>query len=319
MKSSDPRLRRAQFFSLALAFFGALGIAFLRPLAAERFRHLKVTADVYPLASPEQTVVMSLGYRAALADAIFAHVLVSYGLHAQEKRKFEFAGQYLDTVNALDPKFRDPYRFADTIITLGTGTPRVEDFLKAREIFRRGLRERPSDTELWMTAGQFMAYLAAGNLPTQAMRDEFRLEGAKLLAHACELVNDNENVPYQCIAAARLLENAGQREAAIDSLRRMLVVQDDPNILRLASGYLSKHLADREAEQRELRRLAFRDAWKTDLPFVSKNGMLALLPRVDTWRCAGPGHEDDPDCATSWRDWAERNDPTKHARVPDAP
>ena len=77
-------------------------VAFARAPLNETFHEVKVGTDVYPLPSPEQTVVLSLGYRAAAADALYAHVLVSYGLHFQEKRRFEFVGNYLDTINALD-------------------------------------------------------------------------------------------------------------------------------------------------------------------------------------------------------------------------
>ncbi|HEX7668852.1 MAG TPA: HAT repeat-containing protein, partial [Polyangiaceae bacterium] len=143
-----------------VAFTCALGIAFVRPTLAARFHRLRVTADVYPLAPPDQMVIASLGWRSALADAIFAHVLVSYGLHFQEKRRFEFVGEYLDTVNALDPLFRQPYRLADTLLVLAPEPPKLEHYEKAREIFLRGLAHFPYDSELWLTAGQYLAYLA---------------------------------------------------------------------------------------------------------------------------------------------------------------
>jgi hypothetical protein len=97
-----------------VAAMACVAIALVRPGLAARYHKLRVTSDVYPFGSPEQVVVQSLGYRAALADAIFAHVRVSYGLHFQEHRRFEFVGDYLDTVTTLDPTFRDPYRYADT-------------------------------------------------------------------------------------------------------------------------------------------------------------------------------------------------------------
>lgn len=286
-----------------------LGIAFVRPVVAARFHRLRVTADVYPLAPPDQMVVASLGWRAALADAIFAHVLVSYGLHFQEKRRFEFVGDYLDTVNALDPLFRQPYRLADTLLVLAPEPPRLEHYEKARKILLRGLERLPYDTELWLTAGQYLAYLAPGNLPSPEMKKAWRLEGGKILARTCELANNNGAIPYHCINAAKLLNNAGEREAAIRSLQRLLAVTDDPEIERIAAGYLEKKLGDREAEKRERRRVAFRDATKADLPFVSKNRLLALGPRTDVARCAGSGHDEELSCVTTWLDWARLSEP----------
>ena len=83
------------------------------------------------------------------------------------------------------------------------------------------------------------------------------------------------------------LERGGRTaDAAIESLKRLLAVSDDPEIERLALGYLQNKLGDRERDLQELRRTAFRAAWKKDLPFVSKDRMLVLGPHVDTARCA---------------------------------
>jgi hypothetical protein len=294
----------------AVAIVAGVAISVVRPPAAERFHLLRTTADIYPLPPPEQTVVASLGFRSALADAIFAHVLVSYGLHFQEKRRFEFVGDYLDTINALDPTFRDPYRFADTLMVMQPEPPRLEHYVKAREILLRGTANRPYDTELWLTAGQFLAYLAPPYLPTDQMRREWKLEGARILSRACELASKNENVPYHCITAAALLESAGEREAAIQSLTRLLAVTDDPEIERMAIGYLQKKLSERQSEKQARRRDAFRQAWKSDLPFISKDMLLLLGPRTDTASCAGPARAGSDACVSTWRDWAARADPT---------
>jgi tetratricopeptide (TPR) repeat protein len=289
--------------SWSLALLAALTIALVRPRVADDFHKLRITHDVYPFPSAEKMVVASLGYRSALADAILAHVFVAYGLHFQENRRFEFAGQYLDAVNALDPTFRDPYRFADTLVVLGPTPARLPDYLKAREILERGLRNRPYDSELWNTAGQYIAYLAPPYLPTDEMKTAWRVDGAKKLARACELAGSNENIPYHCIVAATLFERAGEREAAISSLERLIAVTDDPEIERVARAYLQKRLSSRAEEEQEARRSAFRARWKADLPFVNKDTMLVLGPAVDAAACAGTERALDTDCPSSWRDW----------------
>jgi hypothetical protein len=90
-------------WAVLLALLACTAVALMRPGLAARFHRLRVTSDVYPFGSPEQVIVQSLGYRAALADAIFAHVRVSYGLHFQEHRRFEFVAT-IDTVTTLDPR-----------------------------------------------------------------------------------------------------------------------------------------------------------------------------------------------------------------------
>ena len=215
MRSSDaprPASRQAgQFVALAVALAAVVTIAGTRPRLADHFHRASVGSDVYALPNPEQTVVASLGWRSALADLIYAHVLVSSGLHIHEKRRFEFAGNYLDTINELDPKFRAPYHYADTLLTLSTVAPRVEDYVKARQILERGMDELPLDGELWSAAGQFMAYLAPSQLKDEEQKKEWRLAGARRLARACELVGKNENIPYHCITAAGIFTRAGQR------------------------------------------------------------------------------------------------------------
>jgi tetratricopeptide (TPR) repeat protein len=288
-------------------FFAATAIGVLRPRLADRFHRLKVESDVYTLPAPEQAVAMSLGYRAAFADLIFAHVLVSYGLHFQEKRRFEFVGNYLDTVNALDPKFRDPYRFADTLLTLGPVAAREQDYDKAREILERGLRELPHDAELHSTVGQFMAYLAPSRFSDPEKKLAWRMAGARFLARACELSGTNEAVPYHCITAADLFTRAGEREASIHFLERVLAVTDDEGVRRLALGYLEKQVGEREHERVQRRIDAFRERWASDLPFVGKDRLLVVGPAFDIAACAGSDPQQ-PECATSWRDWALRLD-----------
>jgi len=142
--------------SLLLILLGALSIQRWRPGLAADFHVVKTRSDAYLLPPVDQTYVASLGYRSAVADLIFGHVLVAYGLHFQEKRLFEHVGDYLDVVNRLDPKFRDPYRFADTLLTLQPEVPPLDFYRRARQIQERGLKELTNDQELWSTAGHHL-------------------------------------------------------------------------------------------------------------------------------------------------------------------
>src|SRR4051812_46412849 len=110
--------RRANFVAFVLIACAALAVSRLRLPLNVAFLGTKDRDDVYTLPSNGQLRAMSLGYRSALADIIFAHVLVSSGIHFQEKRAFELAGKYIEAVNALDPQFEQPYRMADALITL---------------------------------------------------------------------------------------------------------------------------------------------------------------------------------------------------------
>ncbi len=295
-------MRLGRLIPVALMAGSALCIHQFQAALAGPFREVRATSDVYPLPSPSETVVMSLGYRAALADLIYAHVLVSYGLHFQEKRLFESVGRYLDTINALDPKFRTPYLFADTLLVLQPKEPPIENYRAARRILLRGTRELPFDTQLWTSAGQYLAYLAYPHLKDPKEREAWRMEGAKLLSRACEMQSSDEDLPFHCIAAAGILNRAGQHEANIRFLQRFLAVNDDPEVRAEALAYLRQALEARGEELSELRSKRFRDAWKSDLGYADLDMALVVGPGFDPVKCAVGRERDTARCATSWHD-----------------
>jgi hypothetical protein len=279
---------------------------FLRPSLLQHFLSAKRREDSVLLPPPALTRAMSLGYRSALADLIFAHVLVAYGIHFQDKRLFERAPDYLTTITTLDPKFREPYRLADTLIALQPVTPPQSVYYAARKLQDRGLVAFPYDTELWLISGQFLAYLAAPQLP-RAEAEEFRLEAARRLARSCELASSNENIPYHCITAASLFNDAGRVDAARSFLERVLAVTDDPEIEGIAGGYLGVMLGQAERDRAEQHTAWLRALWASDLTFISREMLLLLGPRFDPARCAGRSARS-IDCATSFRAREEADD-----------
>lgn len=308
MKSNSARppavVRFGTVFVIAVS---ALGMFLARRALVRELHGVRVNADVYALPSPEQTVVMSLGYRAALADVLYGHVLVSYGLHFQERRLFEFVGNYLDTINALDPKFRAPYRFADTLLTLQPRSPPLSHYRKAREILERGLRELPEDAELWNSAGQFIAYLARARLPTQEEKLEWERRGAFIMARACELYAATD-IQAHCLTTAGLLTRSGERQAAIRFLERVVAVSEDPSVRESALDMLGKELNEQMRERAARRRRSFIERYQRSSGFLSEGAALVVGPDFDVARCAGPSHADGPACATSWRAWARALD-----------
>ncbi len=289
-----------------------MGVWLVRGQVAAQYHRLQVTSDTYALPSPEQTVVMSLGFRSAAADFIYAHMLVSYGLHFQERRRFEHVGRYLDTINTLDPTFAQPYLFADTLLTLQPTPPRREDYERAREVLLRGTRALPYHQELWFVAGQFIGYIAPPHLGDPQLAEQWRTEGAKLLARACELATNNLRIPRHCIVAASLLNSAGEREALIQMLSRTLAVQDDPEVTELALGALRKWTGQQYVEDRQQRLRAIDELWQRNLPHVAKDQFLLLGPVVDVLECVGredelDGEQDDR-CVLSLSAWGDKLD-----------
>src|SRR5947208_3150874 len=98
-----------QWKPIALVLGAAAVIGAVHQSVVSTAWHVHETSDLYVLPEPEEVVALSLGYRSALVDMLWAHVLVSQGLHNQEKRRFENLTLYLDTINELEPTFADPY------------------------------------------------------------------------------------------------------------------------------------------------------------------------------------------------------------------
>ncbi len=307
MKGFPRRLN----YQLALFLLGALVSQLLRGGLAGDFARARIRHDVFALPSPRQSIAMSLGYRAALAELIFAHVLVESGLHLQQHRRFETLTAYLTTIIELEPKFPTPYRMADTLLTFQVGKPTLQDFKDARTFVERGMRELPFDQELHFVAGQYLAYLAAPHIADLAGREEaerWRLAGARALARSCELVGRDESIPYHCITAARLFDVSGERQAMQRFLERILAINDDEEVRRIALGYLGRALGDVEREDMQRRLNELEVIHRADLPFVGKNRYLLLPPHFDPYACIGYLANAQPKCATSLLDWHQRTE-----------
>jgi len=290
---------RANFSAFALITLAALTMSRVRAPLNAAFLGTKNQDDVYTLPPTGQLTVMSIGYRSALADMIFAHVLVSSGIHFQEKRAFEFVSKYIEAVNALDPKFELPYRMADGLITLQAKPVNVEAYRQARRILERGMAEFPYSQGIWTSAGMFLAYLGpTGNITGDELAD-WKLAGGRALARSCELAGSKDPPSEQCIMAAGLLTKAGEAAAARQFVERMLAVNDDPEVRRFMGALLEQKVGAEERNRLHERREQFKRAWSMDLPFVSRGAALAIGPRWDTAACAGTD-----ECATSWRAWA---------------
>jgi hypothetical protein len=292
---------------------GVAAIATSRGAAAAIENRVKETSDVYVLPPAEDVVRLSLGYRAALADLLWSHVLVSQGLHTMERRRFDNLTRLLDAVIALDPQFREPYLLADALITFQTNETPHHEVVKAREIMEQGTRNRPLDGEIWLVLGQFVGFIAPSSFLTDpAEQEQWRIEGARYLARASELGGGEAWISWQALGGAKLLGKGGQREAEISFYRRTLAVTDDEELKENLRRKLEALLTEEQVEEARRRVQAFQAA--KDIPFVNTTMMHLLGPPPKPAWCAGGAHDDDPACATSWREWAERLERTQSAR-----
>ena len=306
--SQAGRWRRnsGRLLGWGLLLVSALSIAYVRPRAVAGVRATKLTTDVLTLPPPAMLVAASLGYRAALADLLYTSTVITYGIHGEERRRWEFVGQYLDSIVALDPTFCQTYRYADTfIIYQPVGSPGPEEVRHARRLLEKGLAMCPTDGRLWLSAGQFMVFIGTQFLTDETEKAAFRAAGAKMLARAAELVSDNENIHWQALAAAGVFTREGNREAAIAFLERVFHITDDEKLKANVANKLSALRQEAAIDEAKRRSELFNEIWGSDIPFLSRTGLLVLGPPYEPAACAGADRVS-ADCAETWAAWAAR-------------
>lgn len=293
--------------TVVLVLAAIAAVASVRGKLATIEARAKETSDVYVLPPPEDVVTLSLGYRAALADYLWSHVLVSQGLHTMERRRFDNLTRLLDTINALDPQFRDPYLHTDALVTFQTEETPHHEILKAREIMERGVKNRPLDGELWLVLGQFVGFIAPSSYLTDPQEiASWRDAGAHYLARAAELGGDDASISWSALGGAGILGRSGNRDAQIRFYQRTLAVTDDEELKEKARSFLAKLLGEEQAEAQKRRGLEFEAMRRGELPTVRKTMMLLLGPPRDPAWCAGTAHATELACSHTWKEWVER-------------
>jgi len=268
---------------------------------------VKARSDSYSLPPASTLPAMSMGYRHALADLIWAHVLVTQGLRTQEKRPFDHIEKYFEAVNTLDPKFRPPYILADALITFQSGNENpLERALAARLVLERGVRELPHDAEVWLNYGEFLAYTGPGVLNDPADQDRWRREGAAALMRAGELSPRDEKVTWRSVAAFGLVSGKeAERAALIRFLERVYATTEDLELREHVLRKLRLLAADNEQSRVLVLRREFDAVWRTTA-FVNRTHLRIIGPSRSPWECAGAlaegGSRDR--CMRDWNAWS---------------
>ncbi len=281
-------------------------IAWAQPQVDSTAASVQQKSDVYALPRADLLPAMSLGYRAALADYIWAHILVTQGLRMEEHRPFDHLGRYLDAVTVLEPKFREPYRLGDTLLSYQPNDPNPDQSMHtARRILEKGVRELPNDGELWINYGEFLAYVAPSFLRNPQDAQQWRVDGARALVHAGDLGGSRSQYSlWHAIAGVGILTKEGERDAMMAFLQRVFAITEDPELRDHIQMKLDR-LAQGKFESNALTlSRAFDELWHRRLPFMSRTALRILGPDVPVWRCAGISDTEDLSaCERSWPEW----------------
>lgn len=294
-----PRLRPRDLASGLIVVASMVAISVSRDASYKKYASLEAGSDVYALPQVDQLVVFSLGYRAAAADLLFGRTMVAAGVHFSEKRVFERLDAYLWGILALDPDYLDVYRYADALLNLSTVEMPPENLRKAREILEFGLGRFPDQAELWLTAGQFVAYLAPQRLPETEDRNEWRRAGLTMIQQACETYLSSGQVPGPCLRATSRLSEEGETAAAIRSLERFIAIADNPATRKNAIERLEALVGQRAVRRRAASLQRIEALRRSDLPAADRLRYQLLVPPMNPRRCL-LGIDRGDQCATSF-------------------
>ena len=300
MSQTLPLLRRYAALSACV-----IAVVLCRQPLADRAhtaaRKDRLVRDVLP--SPEALSAMSLGHKSALADVLWAGLIVDFG-EAAGMRLSHDPRPRIAAIQELDPGFKPLYEFMDTFLVLGSVRAEKLEFVQsARDFFERGIQQRPYDAHIWLHYGQFMAYAAPGVFVDDVPRvTQWKTEGAHAIQHAVELGADAKH----SFGAAGILRFFGQESAALASLERQLAIVDDPDqraqleqAVERARGAVSVAQSDALAADyipalhEHLRRLGW---------IKGVDRAMAWGPFPSAAKCEGDLGLRAPECATTWAD-----------------
>lgn len=279
---------------LAMALCAA-GIAVIQPSTTAKLKKVKLDDDESALPPPKQLRAMSLGYHSAMADLVWAKLLVEYGLRSEQRRTFESMPRFFDAIIELEPTHRTLYQFVDAMIFFKPGAQATPaDMRLSRAYLERGTQERPYDHEVWLHYGQFIAFLAPSVLTDEAEIDRWRKEGALAITHAVELGADAD----RSLAASSILRRGGgDVQANIQHLQRAYALTDSDETRRQILFKLQQLQARTDVEN--VVRVVEHE-WKSKYPFLSRSAALLIGPGHDPARCAGPHSHRDEACPEDW-------------------
>ena len=199
----------------------------LRTRAQLRFAAAQSYEDIYYLPPPNQLVVGSLGYRAALADLIWMKALVYFGDELAHRGNVANLFRYTDAMLALDETFRRVYRWVASSAIYRTGDVSVQDVMDAIAYLERGTRLFPDDGELAWDLGATYAYELVPMLPTGAPREEARRKSLEYLETAALR---GAGPAWLGLQTATQLSSLGRKEQAVRHLQDLYATATDPGV-----------------------------------------------------------------------------------------
>lgn len=261
-------------------FLIAVGAVLAQNAAVARRDRFPAGDDALYLPRPSALRALALGRTELVADLVFLRATVYFGTQVELKGQFRWLDHYLDTITALDPAWKTPYRWAG-VATMYNGRPITNDMVEASSHFlERGARQFPNDWELpFMLACNYLFELQTHDPQQKAAWQRI---GGDWLRHATLVGGGPSWLP---LLAATVMQKEGQKEAALRHLETVYAATDDERTREQIRYRLIGLHAQVDFAKEAKERAAFEEAWKRTLPYASPDLFVlvgaAAPPRMD--------------------------------------
>jgi hypothetical protein len=282
------------------------GLVATQPVLARTTHEVTARDDTFLFPPPAGLHAATLGWDAAVVDLLWADLLVVNGMHFAEHRDFKDIPKYLDAILELEPTYPPAYKYLTTLLAYRPMQGTEDDVRKARAYMERGTRERPTDAEVWMEHGEFMAFIAPSFLHDDAEKQAWRVDGARAMGHAVELGGN----PDRALTAATLLTRGGDTRGTVAFLRRAYAMTEGSSTEAIHAQIGERLAMLQESALRERADATFHaidERRRRELRGVDLGLYLLLGPAPDVFGCigidgyGGPGCMR-PECCRSWDD-----------------
>ncbi len=259
-----------RFFMLAIVAALIAAVVTLQDQALSQRAKFSSDEDILYLPRASALRALSLGHRELAADLVFIRGLIYFGSEmarskatGEKTEHYKWLENYLETIVALDPLWKTPYRWAG-VATMYDGRAITNPSVKRSNHFlEMGVQRFPSDWELPFMLG--CNYLFELHTEDAAERATWRRQGAEWIRHAA-LVGGGP--PWVPLLAATIMREEGQDEAAVRHLEEVYISTSDEKTRIEVRNRLLSLKSKVDVERAEHQRKEFEDAWHKTLPYA---------------------------------------------------
>lgn len=262
----------------AIAMSAAASSA-LRTRLNRTYARVPVVVDEARVPLPAVARALSLGHTEWAADFLWINAQIYYGESLVGRLPGRFTRAYADTIIALDPQFREGYRWAALALTARTVTREIDDVRDAVAYLRRGHQAFPADGEMQVDLGYTLAFELAPALHNDpAAYRRAKLEGGRHLGQATV---GGWGPPWVALSAATALSQGGAPREALEYLRGVLPRVEDEAVRERIERRIAAILSETPGADALVQSAAALDGLRrAEYPYMQPTLYLFVGPRV---------------------------------------